>query len=52
MAYDAVTAAAAAAAIQLQYFQTAEDLGLYGRDPTATAGKGAYVATGRVTRSW
>eukprot|EP00878_Enallax_costatus_P006596 GHUV01006914.1.p1 GENE.GHUV01006914.1~~GHUV01006914.1.p1 ORF type:complete len:552 (+),score=139.14 GHUV01006914.1:1128-2783(+) len=29
-----------------QYFQTAEDLGLYGRDPTITASKAAYVATG------
>lgn len=30
----------------LQYYQTAEDLGLYGQDPTATASKGVYVATG------
>lgn len=29
-----------------QYFQTAEDLGLYGRDPAPTARKGTFVATG------
>lgn len=29
-----------------QYYQTAEDLGLYGQDPTATASKGVFVATG------
>lgn len=31
----------------LQYFQTAEDLGLYGRDPTVTTSKDVYVATGK-----
>eukprot|EP00882_Tetradesmus_deserticola_P000301 GHRQ01000333.1.p1 GENE.GHRQ01000333.1~~GHRQ01000333.1.p1 ORF type:complete len:663 (+),score=295.35 GHRQ01000333.1:150-2138(+) len=29
-----------------QYFQTAEDLGLYGSDPTITTTKDVYVATG------
>jgi hypothetical protein len=32
-----------------QYYQTAEDLGLYGQDPTATASKGVFVATGADT---
>jgi hypothetical protein len=30
----------------LQYYQTAEDLGLYGQDPTSTVSKGVFVATG------
>lgn len=34
----------------LQYFQTAEDLGLFGRDPTLTASKAAYVATGKAVQ--
>eukprot|EP00879_Flechtneria_rotunda_P015226 GHRR01015917.1.p1 GENE.GHRR01015917.1~~GHRR01015917.1.p1 ORF type:complete len:383 (+),score=119.25 GHRR01015917.1:1214-2362(+) len=29
-----------------QYFQTAEDLGMYGRDPTINTSKAVYVATG------
>jgi hypothetical protein len=33
----------------VQYFQTAEDLGLYGSDPTITTTKDVYVATGALT---
>jgi hypothetical protein len=32
----------------LQYYQTAEDLGLYGQDPTANTRKGVFVATGEL----
>jgi hypothetical protein len=42
----ASAAAAAAAALHMQYYQTAEDLGLYGSDPTITTTKDVYVATG------